>query len=145
MKLSKNPSPKEVGSYFEQYAAKQMRKNGYRILEMNREYLQNGIRYEIDIIAKKGNTVVFTEVKARGEKTHFDPAISVDRKKQENLRKAVPAYLRFLRQKGIDVRRYQYRFDVVSIRFDAAYHVTEYQYLEQYFEVKDDVLFGFTL
>jgi putative endonuclease len=65
---------KEIGKIGEEIAAEFLRKRGYKILDRNYKFqipgdLQRG---EIDIVAKKGNTICFVEVK-----TLKDPKIEI--------------------------------------------------------------------
>ena len=77
MKKNKIPAPRQTGEIFEEYAADFYAERGYAILFHSFQYKQ----YEIDLIVKKGDTVVFVEVKARNEKKQNDPRDRVEKKK----------------------------------------------------------------
>lgn len=62
---------------------------GFTIIERN----FRGKRGEIDIIAKKGKTLYFLEVKARGEGSIIDPLEAVTPKKQQSIRRTAEYYL----------------------------------------------------
>jgi len=77
----------ESGRFAEVIAALWLTTKGYRVLARN--YLGGG--GEIDIIARRGSTLVFVEVKARPS---LDEAlIAVDRAKLEQIARAGRAYL----------------------------------------------------
>ena len=78
--------------------------NGYEILDRN----FYGDRCEIDLIARKGNIVVFAEVKSSA--STIPPEIRVDRMKVEHLVRAATAFLADHEDKNLD-----YRFDVIAL------------------------------
>lgn len=67
-------------------------------------------RLELDVIAQRGNLVVFCEVRARVSAGIAPPYESIDRKKIERVRRAA---LGWLTQRGGP--RLDVRFDVASI------------------------------
>ena len=71
-----------MGSYGERRAAKHLKRNGYRIICKN---FSTDIG-EIDIIAKKGETFVFVEVKTRNSCDFGRPAEAVNCDKQRKYR-----------------------------------------------------------
>lgn len=95
---------KQVGSWGERLAQKFLEENGYTILETN----WRSFHKEVDIIAQKGSTIVFVEVKTRTT-TFINPAEAVNRQKQQFLLSAANSYIKYKRIDG-DVR-----FDIVSI------------------------------
>lgn len=100
--------PKSLGNRGEDYAARYLRKQGYRILDRN---VKLG-RYEIDIIAQEGETVVFVEVKTRSADDGIPPEINVGPEKQRRIIMAGNLYM----QLHPDAECY-YRFDVVSVLY----------------------------
>ena len=98
----------DKGGRGETLAAKQMQKMGYEILERN----FHALRGEIDIIAKKENTIVFTEVKYRKNETMGTPAEAVDSRKQQNIIRAAKAYIA---QECLMEMGYDFRFDVAEV------------------------------
>jgi ADP-glucose pyrophosphorylase len=66
----------ELGIFGEQMAQKFLLKNGYRIRKLNYRYL----KYEIDIIAEKEETIVVVEVKTRQTAEIGEPWMAVTRK-----------------------------------------------------------------
>jgi putative endonuclease len=78
---------------------------GYEILERNWRYK----KYEIDIIAKKGETMVFVEVKTRKNSTFGQPELFVTRQKQGFV---IAAANQYLKDNNINLES---RFDIIAI------------------------------
>lgn len=77
------------GRWGEAEAAGWMRKHGYQLIDRNWR-----CRFgEIDLIAKTGKYICFTEVKMRKNRNFAEAREFVDRKKQERLRTAAALYL----------------------------------------------------
>jgi len=95
----------EFGQKGETLAAEHLEKLGFQILHRNWRYS----RYELDIVAKHNQMLVFVEVKARNLGSFYPPETAVNKKKQQDLAKAAQAYL----------LKHQYdceaRFDIVAI------------------------------
>lgn len=87
-------------------ASRFLRKKGYRILEEN----YRTSRGEIDIIASKGQTVVFTEVKTRKSDFLESPLVAVTLKKQRQISMVAQEYL-----SSKDLFDSDARFDVIAI------------------------------
>ena len=95
----------DFGKIAEEYIAKKYIKNGYEILERNWYFSPA----EIDIIAKRDNTLAIVEVKARSYDSFENPEDSVNRAKKQRLIKAGDAYIQ---QKDLDV---ECRFDIAVV------------------------------
>ncbi len=80
---------RETGSKGEDFAAEYYRKLGFEIKERN-FHCRGG---EIDIIAEKGEYIIFVEVKSRGENAICSPGEAVDERKQKKLSLAAMKYL----------------------------------------------------
>lgn len=77
--MSNNRS--EKGRLGEEYAARLLEREGYRILSRNFH-----TRYgEIDLIAQKGEILAFIEVKTRAADSLSRPAAAVSRQKQSRI------------------------------------------------------------
>lgn len=98
---------KILGNLGEDYAAKFLRKSGYKILERNYKVKQG----EIDIIAKKDSRIIFAEVKTRHNDNFGRPAEAVDWHKQQKYIAVASIYM----QKFPDTDA---RFDVIEIIAD---------------------------
>jgi len=95
----------ELGMEGEREAVKFLKKEGYKILETNWHFH----RYEIDIIAQKGEVLAIVEVKTRATDYFGDPEDAVDYKKRRKIVESADAYIEE-RDLDIDVR-----FDIVAI------------------------------
>lgn len=90
---------------------------GYTIRENN--WSPKTSRSEIDIIAQKGDTLVFVEVKARSDKD-IDPAESITPDKIRNVVRGANSYL--------DIQEFDffYRFDVATVSGNPDEYVLDY-------------------
>lgn len=95
---------KTVGNLGEDAAVKYLKKNKYIILERNFN-VHGG---EIDIIAKKGDYVIFVEVKTRSNDDFGGGLEAVNITKQQRLIKAAQVYMLKLGEVPV-------RFDVVVV------------------------------
>jgi len=100
----KNNSQKQ-GREGEIAARNYLLKQGYEVLEQNWRYK----KYEIDIIAKKDETLVFVEVKTRKNGTFGEPELSVTRQKQGFL---IAAAKQYLIEKDVELES---RFDIIAV------------------------------
>ena len=84
---------RKTGNIGERLAARHLKKNGYKILAKN----YTAFDAETDIIARKGDTVAFVEVKTRtvghSDAREARPASAVNRDKQRKLIKCAKAYM----------------------------------------------------
>lgn len=95
-----------LGARGERLAARYLWLRGYTILERNLRLGKN----EIDLLARKGDTVVFVEVKTRLRSEASAPEDSVGPTKQQHIRNAARVYLAKQETPGT-----YYRFDVISV------------------------------
>ncbi|MBQ0097390.1 MAG: YraN family protein [Oscillospiraceae bacterium] len=105
MKLRKT---KDIGVVGEKIASKHLKKEKYKILDKN--YTTKTA--EIDIIAKKDETVVFVEVKTRKHNPMITGSYSVNDTKQKHIIKAAQHYI------SANKITADYRFDVIEIEMD---------------------------
>lgn len=117
----------DKGNRGEALAAKQMEKMGYEILERNFHALKG----EIDIIAKKDNYIVFTEVKYRKNEAMGSPAEAVNQWKQQHIIRAAKAYMA---QNCLEEMGYDFRFDVAEVLTNEG--KTYFRYTEDAFQMK---------
>ena len=125
-------SKRVTGNFGEKAAAKMLKRHGYRILERN--YVAENA--EIDIIAKKKDTLAFVEVKTRNIKSvgrvEARPASSVTPEKQ---RKIIKAATRYIGYNTSDLRK---RFDFIEVYVDSSSgksKVKEIRHLENTFDI----------
>ena len=116
----------DKGHRGETLAAKQMEKMGYEILERN----FHALKAEIDIIAKKDNVIVFTEVKYRKNEEMGTPAEAVNHWKQQHIIRAAKVYIA---QKCLMEMGYDFRFDVAEVL--ASEGKTYFRYTEDAFQL----------
>lgn len=111
---------RSLGQRGEDEAVRLLRRAGYRILGRNVRLN----RCEIDVIARKGSTTVFVEVKTRQRGGEFDPIDSVNEAKQRNIRRVAETYIRKAGRSGD-----YYRFDIVTVVWpdDGAPETTWYE------------------
>ncbi len=98
----------------EEAACRYLMKKGFRISDRNFS-LRIG---EIDIVAEKGDLLVFCEVKSRSSADYGKPFEAVTRFKRERLRRVAEAYLAIRKPSFKDVR-----FDVISIENGFIEHI----------------------
>src|SRR4051812_38191715 len=111
----------ELGKKGEALAAEHLRKNGYSVMEQN--YCWQ--KAEVDIIANKGNQMIFVEVKTRESAYLNDPSLMVPLKKQKQIIKAADAYMKEAAEE-LDAR-----FDIISIITNNKY--TKIEHIEDAF------------
>lgn len=98
--------PSTFGKQAEDEACRYLKRNGYHIL--NRNYTS---RFgEIDIIARKIDTISFIEVKARTNTDFGPPSIFVTPQKQTKIKKTALFFIT-----GVKLNNPNYRFDVISM------------------------------
>lgn len=98
-----------VGQQGEDLATRHLKRNGYAILGRN---VQLG-RFEIDIIAREGDTIAFVEVKTRRDTDIANPEENITSEKKRRLIAAARIYLGSA-EHGPET---YYRFDVIAIVF----------------------------
>lgn len=98
--------PRTLGQRGEDAAVRALKRAGYAILGRN----QRLGAYEIDVIAKEGDTTAFVEVKTRRAADFAPPEDNVGYTKRRHIRAAARAYI----SREDDPEMY-YRFDIVSV------------------------------
>ncbi|MGD8922503.1 MAG: YraN family protein [Candidatus Zixiibacteriota bacterium] len=101
----RRPNRQERGRRFEDVAARFYERNGFEILEKN----WRAGHKEIDLIARKGDKIVFVEVKSAATNEFGHPAHKVDATKMRNLTDAAKQYVVQKKVEDCDLR-----FDVVT-------------------------------
>lgn len=94
-----------TGRSYEKLAALFFEQNGFEIVERN----WRAGRKEIDLIVKKGNLLIFVEVKSSSSKKFGHPSERVNKKKIANLTAVAKQFL--ISQ---DIHDVDLRFDVVT-------------------------------
>lgn len=96
----------DLGDRGEKAAERFLKKRGYRVLERNWRFRQ----WELDLVCRDGDTVVFVEVKTRAAGTMGTPADGLHVKKRQRLVKAASRYL-----SEKDLWETPCRFDLVAV------------------------------
>ena len=105
---NKTANSKIKGSKSEEIASNYLVDKGYQILERN----YHCSRKEIDIIAKRGNTISFVEVKSKSKKAVFNPENLITAKKQKSIFQVANFYL----EKN-KVDNCNFSFDVIIVNY----------------------------
>lgn len=82
-------SSRSRGSRAERRVARHYRLRGYRILDANAWAAGN----EVDLVVRRGRTIVFCEVKSKGGGRYGEPLEMVGREKQRRVVRAAEAWL----------------------------------------------------
>lgn len=106
----------DLGKLGEELAVEFLKKNGYEILETNWVFQ----KAEVDIIAKKGNTLAIIEVKTRSSLDFGLPQDFVKPKKIQLLVKAVNDYVI---SNNLDV---EVRFDIIAVHKEGQSYAIEH-------------------
>jgi putative endonuclease len=108
VKKSSPRASRRSGADAERRALWRYRLRGYRVLAQNA--WAGG--YELDLVLRRGGTLVFCEVKSKGGDGRGDPLEMVTAEKQRRLRLAAEAWLAAHREHAAC----ELRFDVASAR-----------------------------
>ena len=107
------------GAWGEDLAARHYRAAGYDIVARNWRCPAG----EVDLVARRGDTIVICEVKARRRDGFGGPVAAVDHVKQRRLRRVAAAWLAEHRA-GSGTGGWHVRFDVVAV---TGVHVEVYE------------------
>jgi len=95
-----------IGDTGEEIAVRYLENYGYIMIKRN----YHSPYGEIDIIASKGEYIVFVEVKYRKNRLYGEPSQAVDYKKQEKIKKTALQYI-----SENEVGDKDFRFDILEI------------------------------
>jgi len=112
------------GAWGEVLTARYLRDNKYHILTTN--YICHF--GEVDIIAEKGGTLHFVEVKTRDESTETRPADAVDENKQNRIALTANHFMTVTGRQGAAV------FDVCEVLLGSDYKPVSINYISNAFE-----------
>ncbi|MFP5528306.1 YraN family protein [Peptococcus simiae] len=87
--LKRHKSRQDFGQAAEEAAVRLLKKKGHKIIRRNYA-IRDG---ELDIISRRQDTLVFTEVRARKYGAMVRPEETVDRRKQAKIRHTAQAWL----------------------------------------------------
>ena len=111
MKSRTRDDRRALGAEGEARAARYLADRGYRIVDRN--VRAGGV--ELDLVVRRGRTIVFVEVKARRTRRFGMPEEAVDAAKQQRLVRGARAWLR-----ENPTRSARVRFDVVACDVERA-------------------------
>ena len=105
---SPSTSTRAIGTRAERRALWHYRLRGYRVLATN-VWVAG---YELDLVLRRGRTIVFCEVKAKGSGERGDPLEMITREKVRRLRRAAEVWL----AASAEADGCEARFDVATER-----------------------------
>jgi putative endonuclease len=115
----------ELGKRGEAQAVKRLKAMGYKVLQTN----YRARRSEIDVVAEKGKTLVFIEVRTKASTAFGRPEESISSPKRTHLVAAAQEYLQehraFDRDWRIDLVAVEYGPDGRLSRLDVVEHAVE--------------------
>ena len=98
-----------LGRRGEDLAHRYLQKNGFTVVARN---YKPGADSEIDIVARRGDLVIFVEVKSRTSADFGSPDRAIDQEKQRHIVRAARAYVN-----RAAIEWNQVRFDTISVIF----------------------------
>ena len=101
-----------TGFQGEEYVCRYLVEQGYRILDRNWRCREQS-RYELDIIAQDGDTIVFCEVKTAKTKKFGSPVSWVTEQKARRIACAAIEYIA-----ANTIQRMPFRFDVIGLEVE---------------------------
>ncbi|MBN2403163.1 MAG: YraN family protein [Spirochaetes bacterium] len=101
---------KDFGDKGEEIAASFLQKNGFEIIIRNYRFSKAG---EIDIIARKGNLIIFAEVKSRNSGSYGGAYYSITEKKKQTIKKVARQFLHV--HPAFFSKDMTYRFDMIAV------------------------------
>ena len=107
---------RKLGFWGERRAARFLKKSGYKILCRNFKCKAG----EIDVIAQKGDTIAFVEVKTRSSDAFGEPCEAVDLTRQRRYCNAADLYIRL---NNLGFNDYVLRFDIIEIKKGVLNHI----------------------
>ena len=111
----------QLGTFGERVAKAHLESNGYHVLETNFRVREG----EVDIVAQRGDLVVFVEVKTRRGDAMGSAVEAIDWRKAQRLLLAAQAYEE--RHEGLPPGR---RIDLIAIDLDADGVLVSLQHIE---------------
>ncbi len=113
-----------LGCIGEVVAARYLESNGYAILKTG---YKRGLG-EVDIIAIRGDTIIFAEVKTRTNDSFGEPSRVVDRDKIDRINAAAKNYLS--QNDILFDENYKRRFDIIEVYLDMKAGIVKKQRVE---------------
>lgn len=121
---------KAIGRLGESLAVNYLRRKGYRILGRN---CRSKIG-ELDLIAAKGQALVFVEVKTRTNEAFGQPFEAVNKKKERKLLRLADGYLAYSGVPSLLNAFQETRIDIISILMSKDGHVKKIDHIKDAFD-----------
>ena len=102
----------DIGREGESQAEIYLQANGFKTIERNFRYKRMG---EIDLIARKGDLILFIEVKRRMQ-SEYSPLYAITHKKKKTLRLIANQFI--LQRNDLQSKDITFRFDLIAIEGD---------------------------
>lgn len=119
---------RKTGELGEEIAVEYLKNKGYQILERNfQRKVSRFLKSEIDIIAKKDDTICFVEVKALKGSQGFLPEEKVDFQKKRKLIRTAESWLE---KNHIPLEGTKWQIDVISIEINSRLKKTKISHFE---------------
>lgn len=112
---------RDVGVWGEAIAAKHLTQLGYALRERNWRYGHG----ELDIIAQRGDTIVFVEVRTRRSDAYGRPQETISARKRSKLIATAQAYL-----DAHGLEDVQWQIDVIAIELDKRNAASRIEHIE---------------
>lgn len=110
-----------IGAFGEQVVGEYLRRQGYIIVTTNYKTSYK----ELDIVARKGNILVFIEVKTRTSLAYGDGTEAMSARKKRDFRQGINRYLRENRWRAADLRA-----DLVTVLLDRSKGTAQVRHFE---------------
>ena len=117
---------RQLGAFGEKIAQDFLKRKSYQILDKNFSFASGLQKGEIDIVAKKGETISFVEVKTLIDASNFSPEEKVNFQKQEKIKKIAQIWLD-KNKRALDSK---WQIDVLSIKIDPSFKKAKVKHLE---------------
>ena len=127
LSLAKGSETQKRGAKGERRAALYLRLHGYKILERNWLFHHK----EVDIIARKGDTIAFVEVKSLKNTGGLRASLQVDAEKRRNLAAAARAYIPRMGYHNVVIR-----FDIIEVDLSKKWPLSGIVHLVNAFAVR---------
>ncbi|MFC1463367.1 MAG: YraN family protein [Candidatus Brachytrichaceae bacterium NZ_4S206] len=112
---------RDVGAWGEAIAAKHLAERGYVLRERNWRYGHG----ELDIVAERGDTIIFVEVRTRRSDAYGRPQETLSPRKRAKLIATAQAYL-----DAHDLQDAQWQIDVIAIELDERNATSQLEHIE---------------
>lgn len=119
---------KETGNLGEKVAVDYLKGKGYRIIETNYR-CRSG---EIDIVARKGDYLIFAEVRTRSDLSFGGPEESISWSKAQHMGRSAEYYAQS--HEGLPE---SWRVDLIAIEIDKNRKVKRIEHIENALEIQD--------